>query len=393
MTSHDNAEELFPRDFLDAAVPAGRVAKRTPEPWHKPRKHWIRKEQWGRLVGRLLGELVFDGRPFRYLTLPGRYLLDVRHLHDICAQRQVQLRFLGFDSTRKNDPELDISMDEVWRLPWIHKDSVLLADRLEMLSNRKSLGYEHAARFNGFDAANLDLCDSVASREAGASDTALEAIKTLVELQAESRKEPWLLFVTTRADRSAVKRSVMIKLFEVLRDNLERNEAFRNKASQSTLFEPAAIEAEVRTEITLLDDQFVRAFGIGFAKWLLKLSLQAWKLKLEINACYRVVDSSQAPDMLSLAFRFESLPVQITDPLGLVPQRKTAAIRLAPQEDDLAVRFLDRFTKLVDVDQLLFSNVGLREQMIAENADLMSLARFDRSFLVEWGRANCWQPS
>jgi hypothetical protein len=113
MTSQDNAEELFPQDFLDAAVPADRAAKRTPEPWHKPRKHWIRKEQWGKLVGDLLGELMLDGRPFRYLTLPGRYLLDVRHLHDICAQKQVQLRFLGFDSSRKNDSERDLSMDEV----------------------------------------------------------------------------------------------------------------------------------------------------------------------------------------------------------------------------------------------------------------------------------------
>lgn len=55
------------------------------------------------------------------------------------------------------------------------------------------------------------------------------------------------------------------------------------------MFEPAAIEAELRSERRLLDDQFLHAFGIGFAKWLLKLSMQAWKLQLEINACYRVV--------------------------------------------------------------------------------------------------------
>jgi hypothetical protein len=392
VTSLDNAEELFPQDFLDAEPRADRAAKRTPDPWHKPRKHWIRKEQWGKLVGCLLDGLALDGRPFRYLTLPGRHLLDVRHLHDICAHKEVPLRFLGFDSSRSNDPELDISMDEVWRLPWIRKDSVLLPDRMETLSNRKSLGYEHASQFRGFDAANLDLCDSVASREAGASDTALEAITTLVELQKQMRTEPWLLFITTRADRGSVKRSVMAKLFDVLRGNLERNEAFRKKAAQAALLEPAAIEAELRSECTLLDDQFVRAFGIGFAKWLLKLSLQAWKPSLEINACYRVVDSSLAPDMLSLAFRFESLPVHLNDPVGLVPRRKASAVCPAPQEDDLALRFLDRFAKLVDVDRLLWSDAGLREQMICENAELMSLARFDRDAIIAWGRANCWHP-
>jgi len=232
----------------------------------------------------------------------------------------------------------------------------------------------------------------VASREAGASDTALEAIKTLVQLQAEMRTEPWLLFITTRADRGSVKRSVMARLFDVVRGNLERNDAFRNKAGEAAMFEPAAIEAELRSERRLLDDQFLRAFGIGFAKWLLKLSMQAWKLKLEINACYRVVDSSLAPGMLSLAFRFERLPVHIADPVGLVPQRKASSVRPVPSEDDLAVRFLDRFTKLVDVDKLLISNARLREQMICENAELMSLARFDHDAIVEWGRANCWQP-
>jgi hypothetical protein len=265
-------------------------------------------------------------------------------------------------------------------------------DCLETLSNRESLGYEHAAQFNGFDAANLDLCDSVASREAGASDTALEAIKTLVELQAETRREPWLLFVTTRADRGAVKRSVMVKLFEVLHGNLERNEAFRRKAARAALFEAATIEAEVRTTSTLVDDQFVRAFGIGFAKWLLKLSLRAWKLKLEISACYRVVDSNQAPDMLSLAFRFESLPFPIEDQVGLVTARQASAMPAPPDEEKLAVQILDRFARLVDVDQLLIDDARLREEMIFENAELMSLARFDRDAIIEWGRANCWQP-
>ena len=96
--------------------------------------------------------------------------------------------------------------------------------------------------------------------------------------------------------------------------------------------------------------------------------------------------------MLSLAFRLDSLPVRINDPLGLVPERKPPASRPAPQEPNLAVQLLDRFMEVVDVDRLLFSDARLREQMIYENAELMSLARFDRDAIIEWGRANCWHP-
>jgi hypothetical protein len=393
MNSEDNGEDLFPQDALPVSSRWNKDVHRQPAPWHKPRKHWIRKEQWGTLAERLLAELSLHDRPFRYLTLPGKYLLDVRHLHEVCERRRIELRFLGFDSSRRDDPEITVSMDEVWRMPFIHKDSQLLADRVETLSNRRSIAFRNLTEFSDFDAINLDLCDSVASREAGASDSALEAIKTLVEIQSQRRRHPWLLFVTTRADRAAVKPSVVKRLFAVLQENLARNESFREKAGRAAFLDERAIASECDGQSTLLDEQFLRAFGVGFAKWLLKLSLRAWQVKLEVNACYRVADETQVPDMLSLAFRFESVPVPIADPTGLAPTRKAMhSAKAALSEDDQAVQFIDRFAKLIDLDQRLYDDKDLCEQMIAENADLMSQARFDRERIVDWGRTVCWKP-
>jgi len=397
----EDAEDLVRVDRVPERELLPIEPSQQPDPWHKPRKQWIRSEQWGRLTGRLLDDLHLDGRPLRYLTLPGRYLLDVRHLHGVCEQRGVRLRFLGFDSSRSDDPEITVSMDEVWRLPFIDKESVLQPDRIEELAgNRRSVASQALGHFGHFDIINLDLCDSVASRDAGASGSSLEAIKSLIEWQSDHRKEPWYLFLTTRADREAVKPSVMKKLLQVLHKNLQRNSDFQRAAADSQLFDEDSIVAEInridtkaKNTETLLDDQFMRAFGIGLSKWLLRLSLRAWKVKLEINACYRVGDETQTPNMISLAFRFDSIPEPIHDAIGLVPAARIARqLEQAPSEDQLAVLFLHRITKLIDVDELLFADEELREQMVVANAELMAQARFDRQEMIDWGRAACWQP-
>ena len=394
-----DGEDLFPRDAVAEREPLLTEPGRQLKGWHKPRKQWVRSEQWGKLTGRLLDSLNLDGRSLRYLTLPGRYLLDVRHLHGVCEKRRVRLKFLGFDSDRKDDPEITVSMDEVWRLPFIDKESDIKPDRFEELCG-KTMAAQSLHHFGHFDIINLDLCDSVASRDAGASGSSLDAIKSLVEWQSNHRKEPWYLFLTTRADREAVKPSVMAKLLQILHDNLQRNSAFQQAAADAQLFDEASVAAEIKSiaadaeqTVTLLDDQFMRAFGIGFSKWLLGLSLHAWKVKLEINACYRVGEETQTPNMISLAFRFDSIPEPIHDATGLAPATPvTDQSQRTLNEGQLAVLFLHRITKLIDVDALLHADETLREQIVVANADLMAQARFDRQEMIAWGRAACWQP-
>jgi hypothetical protein len=346
-----------------------------------------------------LDDLDLDGRSLRYLTLPGRYLLDVRHLHGTCEQRGVRLKFLGFDTSRRDDPEITVSMDEVWRLPFIDKESDIKPDRFEELCG-KTMAAQSLHHFGHFDIINLDLCDSVASRDAGASGSSLDAIRSLVEWQSNHRKEPWYLFLTTRADREAVKPSVMGKLLGILHDNLQRNSAFQQAAAEAQLFDEASVAAEIQSiaadmeqTATLLDNQFMRAFGIGFSKWLLGLAIHAWKVKLEINACYRVGEETQTPNMISLAFRFDSIPGPIHDATGIAPSTPvTGQSKRTPNEGQLAVLFLNRITKMIDVDELIHADEALRERMVVANADLMAQARFDRQTMITWGRAACWQP-
>ena len=66
-------------------------------PWHHPRKQFVRIKQWCAEVNRLIPMLgLAQGDPFRYLTLPGNELLDVRALHGVVQSRGVTLRYTGF---------------------------------------------------------------------------------------------------------------------------------------------------------------------------------------------------------------------------------------------------------------------------------------------------------
>ena len=99
-----------------------------------------------------------------------------------------------------------------------------------------------------------------------------------------------------------------------------------------------------------------------------------------------------SPTLLSLAFRFERIPVSIDDPNKIITT-KIADVRSVPSVTEMELAFLQAFAELIDLDRLLHDDSSLREEMVLENADLMSRARFNHDFMVEWGRKSCWHPS
>src|ERR1700685_1322360 len=89
--------------------------------WHRPRKQFVRDEQWCVQITKLLDdstEMNLDVGTLKYCGLPGSDLLDLRCFHEsICVPRSMQLRFLGFNSAAgpksEEQVELNISLDEV----------------------------------------------------------------------------------------------------------------------------------------------------------------------------------------------------------------------------------------------------------------------------------------
>ncbi len=385
----ENAEDLFPRDVqIRRAKPS---VNRKLEPWHKPRKQWIRTHQWASAVGRLMDDLQLSDRPFKYLTLPGKDMFDIRVLHETCQQRGVTLKYLGFDTAR--DTNVNLAADEVDRLPFVHKGSAVYGDSVERVAEKGSLAHGHAAEYCGFDAINLDFCGSVGGAEAGGKDTSLAAIKSFLELQTAGRTEPWILFVTTRCNYGKVTQSVRSRLAKCIMDNSESSDGFRNRVTRSPFCLDDDVLRKGQTGKSSISNQLhLYLFGVGIAKWLVRMSVDAWVTSAETSVMYRVRPDTPAPDMLSLAFRFERVIVPIHDDTGLVPAAQGKTNTTRPTEEEMAIRVLEEYSGMTDIDVLLHEDSKLQNSMVQANARLMSQARYDFDTVVTWGRENCWQP-
>ena len=388
MTVGDDAEDLYQ---LDEPIPRAKAVRPTPMPWHKPRKHWIRINQWGRLIDALIADLAISDRPFRYLTLPGEHLLDVRYVYEVCHARRVDLRYLGFDTSRK-EGRTSIAEDEVSRLPGIRRDSDILGDPIQEIANDESLASKRFREFGDFDAINVDLCNCVAAEEAGATDSTMTSLVTMVEHQTHRRTLPWLLFVTTRTDRPTVEWSVLDRLIQILEINLERNEEFFVRCRERGTMSPEDLRRERERGDGFDEAGFSRAFGIAFGKWLLGLAVDGWKVRQELGACYRVHAPTDVPDMSSLAFRFERQPAIVLDRTMIARRKRGTPPSPRLTEEELAVGILDSFERIIDVDRLLYDDPGLKELVTEQNARFMESVRFDYGEMIRWGRSNCWRP-
>ena len=92
-----------------------------------------------------------------------------------------------------------------------------------------------------------------------------------------------------------------------------------------------------------------------------------------------------------MVFRFDRLPVDVNDPYRVVTS-KPLETRRVPTVSEMELEFLVAFADMIDLDDLIHRDATLRERLVQENADLMSLARFDRDHIVRWGRDACWRP-
>ena len=171
--TNDTPEVPAPED-LDLGVEPQHVqpliGKSSFERWHHPRKQEVRIEQWCAPVRSLVRERkMLAGSTFRYLTLPGDEMLDVRALNGVCEREGIELQYLGFNSVSVGTPrqaELNLSQSEVLDLKGISRFSTVLEERLEAIARADSPAYHRMRQHGPFDAINIDLCNAITEREA-----------------------------------------------------------------------------------------------------------------------------------------------------------------------------------------------------------------------------------
>lgn len=379
-------EESFADDIVDvtsydAQMPS--QAKDTFRPWHKPRKQYVRDHQWCYEVKELIRSKPPAEGILKYLGLPGLDLLDLRHFHAaVCDQHDVSLRFLGFNSSARPrsaaQTELNISMDEVKRLSRVHPMSEVIGDNFLLLANQTSVAFQKARELGPYDVVNLDLCDGFGAQEPGGLEsTYFDAVSSLLSLQAR-RDKPWLLFLTTRADRPNINPTVLQILIDKYCSNLDECLSFKEASLE--LF---AIETqEAVMHASGQPEGLLQIFLTGLCKWFLGLALQhtpPTSVELRSAFGYRVVRDSEHEDLVSLALKFTPTVMPVLDPLGLANSSARG-----PEEGPLATRALRQVARRRDADQLLSDDAELLQRMTDATVHLLAQARYDTEKYRDW---------
>jgi len=359
------------------------------KPWHKPRKHYIRVKQWCALVQRLIKKLgLKKGETLRYLGMPGEDFLDIRVLHGTCANANVSMRYLGFDSTADfgGEYELNLSRHEVYNLQFIDPMSVVVKDRVEHVALEKSAARVQLEKHGPFDVINLDLCDSIANPSDKKLNLYFEALATMCDLQVTNRAKPWMLFLTTRASRDQIDQGTKNRLLDCILSNIKSNADFAERLSKELNIDQSAIQAEMHGKEPLTHAELVNAFGLGVGKWLLKLMMSASpKLHVQLLESYSYRVDSKEPDMLSLAFWFEPVMEPRVDPTGLTrTQKPKPGASNNATEPELALKLIKSIVDIADIDRLLHDAPDLNEQWIKKSAALLSQARYNIDTYREW---------
>jgi DNA polymerase-3 subunit alpha len=203
------------------------------------------------------------------------------------------------------------------------------------------------------------------------------AVSNLLSIQARN-PAPWLLFLTTRADKQNINARVLQALIEKYCANLRECAAFKDASR-----EKFAIETEVEVvQATTEPKGLLEVFLTGLCKWFVGLALEHTPpISVEVISVfgYRVDKGAEHEDLVSLALKFMPTHIPPPDPLGLA----ACAVK-SPDEGTLATRALRKIAKRIDADLKLAENSDLLQSMTEDTANLLSLARYDAEKYRAW---------
>ena len=347
------------------------------KPWHKPRKQYVRREQLSVLLRRLYRQRE-SGDPLRYLGLPGTDLIDLRYLYEqLCRADERQLRFLGFNTEAQSknaaQAQLNISLDEVRRLPNVDPLSDVILDDFRLVGNPDSVAWSWALKLGPFDVVNIDLCDGLASEPPQNDGSIYRAMAQLMALQARN-STPWLLLITTRIGAGMFDADAEQLLMDRFRENVANCDGFAAACEELLESDVHSIDPATCSEHDLL---YLMTASIG--KWLSAL-LQAHApslVELASTHGYRVNPVAADQDLVSLAFCYEPI----------ISATSNAFLPAAPTPEDecaTAKEILKQSADREDVDNILEQQPDLKEELISETVQLLAAARYEVARYRQW---------
>ena len=400
-SSEGVAVEQIATDSLPTRVeqPAVPVRLNTVYPWHRPRKQYIRTEQWLNLSRRLIERELRSGRVVRrqdesypeikYLTLPGIDYLDVRMLSDVCRELDCELTSTSFLSGEEANPHVArarVQEEALVESGHITRRSHTYSRKIEEAASQKGQVYRDLRTRGPFHIVNIDACGSISSPQTGSSMTVIDALFRIVELQLEMMVGRWMLFVTTDVRQDNVSEETMAKFCEEIRSNAGENQEFGE--SVVSILAPESTNIDSAIDVARRDSEsvFLRLFSIGFGKWLLQLVRQKnWGVKMHTSYCYSTTPiGDNTPTMPCLAFEFVPPPPGLRDESGVTRVEP----REGGSEEDLSSRIASKVQLMKNLDELLLSDNDLRRELVEQTKTLLREIGYEDKALDELDRQN-----
>lgn len=382
----------------DSYEPAAPQADKVFLPWHRPRKQFVRRAQWAEQINRMVQDDYRGScQTLSYMGLPGDDLLDVRFIHDeVCAPKEITFKYLGFNTNARSEVapsasgkeldkmDLSVSLDEVSKLPFIDPRSQVCGDNIRHVARDTSLANRYMLQHGTFDIVNYDLCDGVASLAPGAPSDPnyIESIDAIVNMQSKHRR-PWLLFLTTCVNKTDVNEDVYLRLMNLLRNNIENCDGFRG-----LFLEKISAEFPDEAEIDAwADGDFSKVLLVAICKWVCSRNASfnpPVEVKLRSVLGYPKYYAAKHVELVSIVLHFSPENYAVQDMFGL------SNLSGRPVDEcSSAKSYLDRISKLQNVDEIFSSCGDIRESMEEETVKLLEKARYEADDVREWIRQGC----
>ena len=378
----------------ESALPAKTDERAVPlpldklKPWHRPRKQYIREQQWEYYAKRLIKALEKRGSleagKLKYLSLPGIDHFDVEIIAKAAQDAELKLEALGFLSEATKEREMARSQLRVESLikKGLMKDtSVTIPYRIEDIVQKNSQAYLEVKNRAPFHIINIDACGSIARRSAGHSNRIIDAVHCLMELQLNKMRDSWLLFVTTNAQPDNLSCEVRSKLEKAIKLNAEDSEAFKEGAI-NCLGEGSADDIEGAINCANDPLKFQSLFSLGFSKWLLRNAKRVgWDVKcLQFYGYSTAADDVNQISMPCLAYEFKPRPITLTDPVEIVKPPEVGLV----EETDYSMQAIASTQNMKNIDALFTEKPEVRFKYAKKQKGLLVSAGYQAAALEEF---------
>lgn len=383
-------------DIAEQETGSAARKKRDFAPWHHPVKQVVRRDQWGHQIERLIRDGHVSNATLRYFTLPGADMMDVRYLGNRLRglpEGPWRLEVFGFDRTAQ-EPEEGGTSAEPEALSILRQDdlitmaSQLVPGQLEEIAYPESVARRNLDRSGTFDVINLDACSHLCHQIGETRISLFAAFQRLMEHQLR-RQLPWVLLITTRADKVNFSGPPAEGLRKAILNNIEKGGAVFMDALRATMkSESDAADGGAEAAWASKGEQFLKIFTIGFGKHLLQWFNTQFgrrsEVELKSTFAYRVAGDD--PDMLALAFRVT--PVRDAP----LPAMNGGQIELPPTEPELGARIARRADRMMNVDARMEDDAKLRQSIIQEKANLLRAINYPIDAWIEWLKTHRIRP-